>query len=315
MNQKPGCSKRGCGIFLLICVLIIVGVILHDIHVAHVLEKEAETATGMQDTTGILDDYDRQIFGGFRFLRGSSVGQSIYDSSGYNNRNDIPPDAFLVSGGKIEKFMHDSSRFIAYHMTEKIVIKIKDGVEQYGDGEQFYAILDTQTKQIERFADIVELSNTILERQIHFSNWYYTAALNSLEGVRTPLVGEYSFERIGSAYGQSILQREIPIFFGRIEDVQTDGKRYITFRLRIINDDLTPWYNDPVTNTLLQAPSTKSIGLYRRGFLDWYSVFYDQYVLFDTQGNTVQEFNKASEIESFCASEKISLRSVEIRKQ
>lgn len=296
---------------LVIVVLIPIGIILHDAIVYVVDEKEKETATGTQDTTGFLADYDRNIFGKYRFNRGNSIHQEIYAEV---TNNDGTNHEILVSGGTIEKLMHDGERYIAYHFTEDVEADEWNGVMQTGSDEQYYAILDTQTKQTEKFADIETLSAAILERQIHFGNWFYTYAQDSSEGIRTPLLGEYSYEYLDSVHGQSILRREVPIFFGVMANVQTDGERYIAFRERIIHDTAAPWYDDPVSNALLSAPSEKRIGLYRRSFLIWFSVYYDQYVLFDTQSNTVHEFNKARELESFCNAKRILLHLVNIRK-
>ena len=149
---------------------------------------------------------------------------------------------------------------------------------------------------------------------MHFGNWFYTSARNSTEGIRTPLLGEYAFEYLDHVHGQHILWREIPIFYGVLDNIRTDGMRFISFRARQVHETNT-WYLDPITNALLSSPSNKRIGTYRRGFLDWYYVYYDQYVLFDTMGNMAHEFEKERELKALCDSENISLHAVEIRKQ
>jgi hypothetical protein len=212
--------------------------------------------------------------------------------------------------------MHDGERYIAYHFSEQIIQDTdREDVRTVETGEQYYAVLDTQTEQFERFEDIEALSEAIRDRQIHFGNWFYTYAQDSSEGIRTPLVGEYAFEYLDSVHCQNILRREVPVFYGVLENVQTDGRRYFAFRQRIIRDDAKPWYNDPVTNALLSAPSEKWVGLYRRQFLIWYAVYYDRYVLFDAENNTAREFEKERELEDVCKSENIPLRPVEIRKK
>lgn len=276
--------------------------------------KPAKTETvDSSDKVYISADYDRKIFGPYRFNRGSSQGQYIYEQ--LNSDTDRDAQSVLVRGGKIEKYMHDGSRYIGYHMTERIVTGSIDGVEQYGDGKAYYGILDTQTKAIEIFSDIDALSKAIQKLDLRFGNWFYTAAGNSIEGIRTPLYEDYSYEYLNETRGQSILRREIPLFYGILQNVRTDGERYISFRQRTIRNAAATWYDDPVTNALLHAPSKKRIGLYRGGFLDWYSVYYDQYVLFDTRDYTVQEFKNERKLKKFCDSEKISLQVVEIRKQ
>ncbi len=273
-------------------------------------QTEKTETVDPSDKVYIVADYDRKIFGPYRFNRGSSEGQFIYEQTD----SDIDSKSVLVGGGKIEKYLHDGSRFIAYHYTERICTKVEDSEIPIADGDQYYAILDTQEKTIEKFTDIEALSKAVQKRDLSFGNWFYTAAGNSIEGIRTELLGDYTCEYLNEARGQSILLREIPLFYGVLQNVCTDGERYIAFRQRIINDELRPWYNDPITNTLLHAPSETRIGLYRRGLLDWYSVFYDQYVLFDTQDHSVREFEKERELKAFCESKDICLQTVEIRK-
>ena len=306
-------KRRILLVLLIVAIVIPVGIVLHDVCVYLKLEREKETATGTQDTTGFLADYDRKIFGKYRFNRGSSSGQDIYMETTDEAGN--PSHEVLAGGGAIEKLMHDGNRYIAYHISERIFKDTdREDVQTVETGEQYYAILDTQTKQTERFADVETLSDAIRERKIRFGNWYYTAAQNSSEGTRTPLVGEYSFEYIDSVHGQNILRREIPVFYGDMDNIKTDGARFVSFRMRRVHERDKPWYDDPVTNSLLSAPSEKRIGIYRRGYLNWFYVYYDRYVLFDAENNTVREFEKERELNAVCKSESILLRPVEIRK-
>lgn len=294
-------------VLLVLCILIPVSILLHDCAVARKRSSEAETATGWQDQTDMLADYICTIFGKYRLNRGNSKVQSIY----YERTPQLSglPENVVLASGTIEKYMHDSKRYIAYHITQQNTVE-----NRRVPGDAYYAILDTQTETTERFADIEALSEAVRTRGLEFGNWYYTYARNSVEGIRTPLVGEYSFEYVSNIHGQGVLLREVPLFFGVLDSVQTDAVRYIAFRQRIIHNDTKPWYADPITNALLSSPSESRIGLYRKSFLIWYSVYYDRYVLFDTQENAVQEFSSKKEIQKHCTQNEISLQDVAVQK-
>ena len=250
-------------------------------------------AADQTDPTDIVADYNCRIIGDYRLNRSSARHQSIYYSSsaGTNIRT-------LVKG-TIEKYMHDGERFIAYRLSDPDV----------QDSEAYYAILDTQTEETERFDSAEAFSAAVQDRGIRFGNWFYPAAGHSIEGVRTPLFGAYTFENISSVRGQSVLRREIPLFHGILSDVVWDDGQFITFRQRITRDrsDYLEFKEDAITNRLLSAPSDKRIGVYRGGFLNWSSVYYDRYVLFDTHAEQITEFENKKELRSFCEANGIQL--------
>ena len=257
------------------------------------------SATGEEDKVDIVADYDCRIIGKYRFGRSSATRHSIYYTQ--PSAFDEPyPDRVTLVRGTIDKYMHDGERYIAYHLSEP----------DAKDNEGYYAVLDTQTEKTERFDNIETLSDAVQTRGIRFGNWFYPAAGHSIEGVRTPLFGDYAFEEISSVRGQSVLLRETPVFHGILDDVMWDDGRYIAFRQRIVhygNGNVYIGYDDPTTNRLLSAPSDKRIGMYRHGFLDWSFVYYDQYVLFDTQTQQVVEMGKEKMLRRYCEVNGISL--------
>lgn len=255
----------------------------------------SDGTTEWQDQVYLLgDDYFRRIFGKYRFARTSTVYQSIY----YEVYDESLPEQISLAEGTIEKYAHDGERYIAYHITNE-------------DGSESYALLDTKTEETEFFESITVLSDTVRERNIKLGCWFYTYAQNSYEGVLTPLFGEYSIEYISSLHGRSVMFRDIPLFHGVLDDIQTDKKRYIAFRQRIIADDMNPWFSDPITNSLLSPLSEKSLGLYKKHFPFFYKVFYDKYVLFDTALDSVKEFDKEKQLAAYCTENKISLQNFE----
>ena len=263
-------------------------------------------------------DYERRIFGDYRFARDARDAQKIYaalQSPLDENGDGIPSFAeqTVYAAGIIEKYMHDGKRYIAYHITPN---KRTDPAV----GAPCYAILDTQTEEIAYFPTIEALSDEIHARGLSFGNWYYTAHANSTEGKRTPLFGDYALEDMRNGYyGQSILYREQPVFYGILNHVQTDGKRYIAFRERIVKNDTVwlfreivtedwrIWYDDPITNAMLSDSATERIGLFRKSFLEYRPVVYDKYVLWDTEKNAVQEFDHRGQLRDSCKANHIDL--------
>ena len=282
--------------FLIFCIFALLPVALPACAHRKAAPAAEVSSTGEADKVDLAADYDCRIIGKYRFNRSSSRRHSIYTHS---DVFDDAPRVTLVSG-TIDKYMHDGERYIAYHLSDP----------DTEDGEGYYAILDTQTEETERFDNIETLSDAVQARGIRFGNWFYPAAGHSIEGVRTPLFGDYAFEEISSVRGQSVLLRETPVFHGILDDVMWDGERYIAFRQRIVrygNGNVYIGYDDPTTNQLLSALSDKRIGIYRHGFLEWSFVYYDQYVLFDTETQQVVEMGKEKMLRRYCEMNGISL--------
>ena len=263
-------------------------------------------------------DYERRIFGDYRFVRGGRDFQKIYfgfesaiDESGDGIPSFVQQTVYAV--GIIEKYMHDGERYIACHITPN----------KYTDpaiDAPCYALLDTQTEERTYYPSVEALSDEIHARGLTFGNWYYTAHANSTEGKRTPLFGDYAMEDMRNKYyGRSILYREQPIFYGILNRVRTDGERYIAFRERrvqndrgwlfreIVTEEWRIWYDDPITNAMLSPSAPQRIGLFRRSWYEFIPVVYDKYVLWDTVENTVREFDKQGQLRDFCKANQIDL--------
>lgn len=264
-------------------------------------------------------DYDRRIFGDFRFSRDSRFQQQIYsaiestiDKDGNGIPSFVPQTRYAV--GIIEKYIHDGDRYIAYHISPN---KHTDPAV----AAPCYAILDTQTEKTTYFPTIESLSDSIQTQGLTFGNWYYTAHANSTEGKRTLLFGDYALEDMRNKYyGRSILFREQPIFYGILHHVRTDGDRYIAFRERrvkndtawlfreIVTEDWRIWYDDPITNAMLSESASERVGLFRRSWYEFIPVVYDKYVLWDTQADTVREFDKKGQLDKYCKAQSIALQ-------
>lgn len=254
------------------------------------------------DHVYIVADYDRKIFGPYRFGRGNNRDQYIYRQLG--SRDDT--ETVLVGGGTIEKYMHDGDRYIAFHYTERVGTAQADGETRYEKGDQYYGVLDTQTNAVERFTDIEALSKAIQERHWQFGNWFYTAGGNSVEGIRTPLLKDYAYEYLDEFHGQAILLREIPMFYGMLQNIRTDGERYIAFRQQVLRNDSIIWYADPITNSLNSIQWDKTVGLYRRSALIYFWICYDQYVLWDTDENQIAEFDTETALTEYCQARSVA---------